>query len=89
MVESSKQLNKISKIFPELKEKTKVLTLCVPSQEGRRNVIEMELEAKNMLKLIDTLITGVSALNNGDNLIIEKAPLLTRLFDIFTSFSLL
>ena len=55
-----------------------MLSLCVPSEEGRRNVIQMELEAKNLIKLIDTLINGVSAVNNGDNLIIEKTPILTR-----------
>ncbi len=61
-----------------MKGKTKVLSLCVPSEEGRRNVIQLELEAKNLIKLIDTLINGVSAVNNGDNLIIEKTPILTR-----------
>jgi len=78
-IEGSKMINKINKVFPDLKGKTKVLSLCVPSEEGRRNVIQMELEAKNLIKLIDTLINGVSAVNNGDNLIIEKTPILTRI----------
>ena len=75
---TSKMLQKIAKIYPDLVEGSKVLSLHVPSDSGRRNCLDMELEAKNLLKLIDTLITGVSALNKGENLIIEKPPLLTR-----------
>eukprot|EP00088_Acartia_fossae_P014570 TRINITY_DN17817_c0_g1_i3.p1 TRINITY_DN17817_c0_g1~~TRINITY_DN17817_c0_g1_i3.p1 ORF type:complete len:596 (-),score=173.53 TRINITY_DN17817_c0_g1_i3:140-1708(-) len=76
---NSKMLQKIAKIYPDLVEGSKVLSLHVPSDSGRRNCLDMELEAKNLLKLIDTLITGVSALNKGENLIIEKPPLLTRI----------
>jgi len=75
-IQSSKMLNKIYKIYPDMRENTKVLSLFVPSKS---NILDLELDSKNLIKLIDTLITGVSTLNNGENLIIEKIPLMTRM----------
>ena len=76
-VDLSPILRKISKIFPEIVSKTKVLTLSIPAADTC-NRLQLECEPKNQLNLIGTLITAISTLDAGDYIILEGFPLFTR-----------
>ena len=77
-VDASRILFKISKIFPDMVEKTKVLSFTIPVSDST-NVLSLECESKNQLKLIATLITAIMNLDTGDHIILEGLPLFTRL----------
>ena len=77
--EESRILNKISKILPDIVEKTKVLSLSLPPARTN-NILNMECEPRNQLKLIETVITAITGLDTGDHIILEGFPLFTRLF---------
>lgn len=77
-VDLSPILRKISKIFPEIVSKTKVLTLSIPAADTC-NRLQLECEPKNQLNLIGTLITAISTLDAGDYIILEGFPLFTRI----------
>ena len=79
--EESKILNKISKIFPDIVEKTKVLSLSLPTARTN-NILNSECEPRNQLKLIETVITAITGLDTGDHIILEGFPLFTRLLSI-------
>ena len=75
---------KISKIFPDMVEKTKVLSLNIPAADST-NILKLECDAKNQLKLIATLITAIMNLDTGDHIILEGFPLFTRLLQRFSA----
>lgn len=77
-VDASRILFKISKIFPDMVEKTKVLSFTIPVSDST-NVLSLECESKNQLKLIATLITAIMNLDTGDHIILEGLPLFTRI----------
>lgn len=76
--EDSRILNKISKIFPDMVEKTKVLSLSIPTPAESTNILTLECEPKNQLKLIGTVISAITNLDTGDHIILEGFPLFTR-----------
>jgi len=59
-------------------EKTKVLSFTIPVSDST-NVLSLECESKNQLKLIATLITAIMNLDTGDHIILEGLPLFTRI----------
>ena len=82
-------LNKISKIFPDIVDTTDVLFLARP-KTTTSNMPSLECEAKNQLRLADTLMNSISSLETGDHLIIEGFPIFTRMtVAIFFSFATL
>ena len=83
-VDSSRLMLKISKIFPDMVEKTKVLSLNIPAADST-NILKLECDAKNQLKLIATLITAIMNLDTGDHIILEGFPLFTRLLQRFSA----
>jgi hypothetical protein len=88
-VEDNRVLNKISKIFPDIVDKTDVLFLARP-KAGVCNMLSLECESKNQLRLADTLMNSISRLETGDHLIIEGFPIFTRItVAIFFSFATL
>lgn len=77
-LEESRMLNKISKIFSDMAENTKVLSLNLPAKKTT-NILQLECEPENQLRLIGTLISAISTLDTGDHLILENFPLFTRI----------
>ena len=63
-------------------EKTKVLSLTTPGARTN-NILNMECEPKNQLKLIETVITAITSLDTGDHIILEGFPLFTRLLSTY------
>jgi hypothetical protein len=88
-VQDNRVLNKISKIFPDIVDKTDVLFLARP-RTAACNMLSLECDYKNQLRLADTLMNSISRLETGDHLIIEGFPIFTRItVAIFFSFATL
>jgi hypothetical protein len=88
-VAENRVLNKISKIFPDIVDKTLVLFLARP-KTPTANMLSLECDAKNQLRLADTLMNAIGKLETGDHIIIEGFPIFTRItVAIFFSFATL
>jgi len=70
-------LAKLTKIYPEILDKTKVLFLS-PGGE-RADMLAEECLAANQVRLISTIISAVSELEAGEHLLVQGLPLYTRL----------
>jgi len=80
LVEDSRIMYKISKLYPDIVSTTKVVSLTTHNgSEKLSNVLKLECEPKHQLKLIDTVISAISGLDPGDHIIFEGFPLFTRI----------
>jgi len=76
--EDFKMLNKLTKVFSDIEDKTKVLFLT-KSMKKRTNILTTEIKAENQIRLISTLITAITDLEKGEHLIVEGFPLFSRI----------
>merc|ERR1712059_198612 len=71
-------LKKLSAIFPEIVEKSKVLFLS-SGEVGLTNMLTEECRPDNQIRLISTIIEAVTGLARGEHLLVQGFPLYTRL----------
>ena len=76
--EEVKILKKLTNIYPEILELTKVLFLT-PAGSERMNLLSEECTAANQVRLISTIIEAVTGLEAGQHLLVQGFPLYTRL----------
>jgi len=74
--EGVKSLQKLSKILPDVVEKSQVLTLHNNTQA---NFLSEECKTDNQIRLISTIIEAVTGLERGQHLLVSGFPLYTRL----------
>ena len=76
--EDVRLLKKLSAIFPEIVDISKVLFLLPESQSSKNNLTE-ECRPDNQIRLIGTIIEAVTSLEKGNHLLVQGFPLHTRL----------
>ena len=76
--EDVKLLRKLSAIFPEIVDISKVLFL-LPETQSSRNHLTEECKTDNQIRLIGTIIEAVTSLEKGNHLLVQGFPLHTRL----------
>jgi hypothetical protein len=72
-------LKKLTGIYPEILDKSKVLLLSPPGPQDRPNMLVEECLPANQVRLISTIIEAVAGLEAGDHLLVQGFPLYTRL----------
>jgi len=75
--DSVKMLRKLTGIYPDIVDKSKVLFLS-PGNE-RANLLTEECNPANQIRLISTLMEAVTELEAGQHLLVQGFPLFTRL----------
>lgn len=76
--EDVRLLKKLSAIFPEIVDITKVLFL-LPDTQSNKNHLTEECRTENQIRLIGTIIEAVTSLEKGNHLLVQGFPLHTRL----------
>ena len=75
-IEDVRILNKLSKIYPDILDISKVLFL---SSDLSKNILNEECKTDNQIRLIGTIIEAVTSLQKGNHLLVQGFPLHTRL----------
>lgn len=76
--EDVRLLKKVSAIFPEILDISRVLFLLPDSQKDKNSLTE-ECRPDNQIRLIGTIIEAVTSLEKGNHLLVQGFPLHTRL----------
>merc|ERR1711868_57927 len=71
-------LNKLTKIYPDILDISKVLFLS-SDPTNTKNMLNEECKQENQVRLIGTIIEAVTSLKKGSHLLVQGFPLHTRL----------